>query len=125
MKFLKKISPVVLSLLLIVAGIAHFMKFTFFRAMMPEFLPFPNVLVYVTGVLELILALLILMPSTRKIGALFTTLLFVSYLIVHVNMAINPSYYKGTEADFPIVGAWIRLILQFPLIAWTWWLGKD
>src|ERR1035437_2949307 len=71
------------------------------------------------GVAEIICALLLLTPRTRRLGAWATVALLVAVLPANVQMALDGGY---PDAPFPAnsaVGAWLRLPLQVPLVWWA------
>jgi uncharacterized membrane protein len=76
-------------------------------------------LVAVSGVAEIACALLLLLPRTRRLGALATAALFVAVFPANVQMALDGGV---GDAGFPANGAvlaWLRLPLQLPLIWWA------
>ena len=125
MERLRKISPYLLAFILSFAGLAHFFKPDFFHALMPLWFPLPAEMVTATGILELVLAGMLLIPSSRRIAAFCVTLLFIVYEIVHVDMVVNYERLAGTEAEIPLAAAWVRMLFQFPLIIWAAWIGKQ
>jgi uncharacterized membrane protein len=81
--------------------------------------PWRSELVAVSGVAEIACALLLLLPRTRKLGALATAALFVAVFPANVQMALDGGV---ADAGFPAnsaVLAWLRLPLQLPLIWWA------
>ncbi len=66
------------ALLFLTSGIAHFLLTRFFLQIMPPYLPFHRAAVYVSGFFELLGALGLLFPSTRRsagVGLFVLTLL--------------------------------------------------
>ena len=59
--------PIVL--LMLAAGIMHFVRVDFFLKIVPPYLPFPLELVYLSGVCEIALGLLLLVPKTSRLAA--------------------------------------------------------
>lgn len=122
-KALRMIALVLFAFFFVFAGIAHFAQGEGFAAMLPLWIPFRLELVYVTGLLEIILAILLLWPSTRK-QAMFWTIV---YLIV-----IFPANIYAAIAGVPAPGQeeanqtllWVRLLFQPLLIWWVYWAAK-
>jgi uncharacterized membrane protein len=112
----------VLAVSMIVAGILHFAQSEPFIRIVPDFLPAPAALVYVSGVIEILLGVGLLVPPTRRISAWGLIALFIAVYPANLNMAINRIEIPG----FP--NTWwfhaIRLPLQFVLIAWAYWYTR-
>ena len=53
----------------VVVGVLHFTHEAFFVRMMPEFLPWPVALVWVSGVFEILGGLGLLIPRTRRLAS--------------------------------------------------------
>lgn len=104
------------------AGIMHFVQDDMFAAIVPPLLPFPKFIVWVTGVMEIILAVMIVIPKYRQLaGALFAPYLL-AVLPANIYMAIA-GIPLGETAASP-TALWVRVALQFPLIALIWWASR-
>ena len=68
MNSIKAISKYVLAIFMIVAGIMHFVNPTFFLKIMPPYLPLHEELVLVSGVFEVFVGLLLLVPQTSRLA---------------------------------------------------------
>lgn len=106
----------------VVAGVLHFLNPKPFVAIVPEELPNPLGLVYLSGLAEIALGLGVLIPRTRQRSAKGLVLLLAAVFPANVDMAVRG---QGTEAlpDHPVVDAalWLRLPFQAVLMAWAWW----
>ncbi|PSN10584.1 hypothetical protein C7271_25815 [filamentous cyanobacterium CCP5] len=113
---------VILAVCMVVAGVLHFVVPQPFIRIVPGFLPAPAALVYISGAIEVLLALGLLLPSTRRLSAWGLVLLFIAVYPANLNMAINHIQISG------IPDAWwfqaIRLPFQFVLIAWAYWFTR-
>ncbi|MGG6242021.1 DoxX family protein [Nodosilinea sp. AN01ver1] len=113
---------VILAVCMVVAGVLHFVVPQPFIRIVPGFLPAPAALVYISGVIEILLALGLLLPSTRRFSAWGLVLLFIAVYPANLNMAINHIQISG------IPDTWwfhaIRLPFQFVLIAWAYWYTR-
>ncbi len=124
MKVFKKISFVLLVLLYTVAGINHFVHPNGYYSIIPPYLPHPHIINILAGVAELLAAVLLLIPQTRKIGSYFIIVMLIAFIPAHVYM-IQKGGCMGAEICIPAWGAWLRLFpLQFILILWAWWHRK-
>jgi uncharacterized membrane protein len=99
-------------------AIAHFnrMRADLVR-MVPPALPFPEHLVTFTGVCEMLGAIGILVPATRRLAGLGLVLLLVVLFPANVSAA-----KRGlTLAGKPVTPLRLRLPMQIVFIALTWW----
>jgi uncharacterized membrane protein len=99
------------------AGIMHFVSPDFFNDIVPPWLP-PNEAfwTYASGVVEIVVAILILRPATRRIGALAAVALFIGVYPANIYMAWD--WRNEPLADqFVSYG---RLPFQF-LFIWVAW----
>ncbi|MGB3137984.1 MAG: DoxX family membrane protein [Nodosilinea sp.] len=113
---------VILAVCIVAAGILHFAVPDPFIRIVPEFLPAPAALVYISGVIEIGLGIGLLLPSVRQLSAWGMVALFIAVYPANLNMAINHIHISG------IPDAWwfqaIRLPFQFVLIAWAYWYTR-
>jgi uncharacterized membrane protein len=105
-----------LVILLTSTGVLHFAAPAQFDAIVPEQLPgTARTWTHLSGVVELVIAALVAVPPTRRLGGLLAALLFVAVFPANVKMAID-------WADRP---AWMRALaygrlpLQIPLVMWA------
>ena len=54
---MKKASLILISLLYIIAGVNHFLNPAFYLEIMPNYIPVPLIMIYFSGVIEIILGL--------------------------------------------------------------------
>jgi uncharacterized membrane protein len=109
------------TLLYVGSGVRHFTDPAFYVAIMPPYLPLHLELVYLSGIIEIALGILILLPKFRSMAAWATIAMLISFMPVHIHMVMNPTLYP----EVPEVGLWIRLPIQGLFILWAWWFtGK-
>jgi uncharacterized membrane protein len=119
MKILKKISLAVLVIGYIGAGINHFLHPEGYYRIIPHYLPFPVLLNALAGTFEILFAILILRPKTRKVASYGIILMLIAFLPVHITMLIDAPLKLGNLLVTPAI-AWIRLLFQPILILWAW-----
>ena len=78
-------------------GIAHFTMTDFFVAIVPPWVPWPLAAVYVSGVFEVILALLILWPVSRPMAGWGLILLTLAVTPANVHMWLNPDQFPDAS----------------------------
>ena len=121
---IKKISLVVLIILYAGAGINHFIHPEGYYTIIPPYLPYHYLINILAGIAEIICAVLLAIPATRKLGAYLVIVMLIAFIPAHIYM-IQKGGCMGAEICIPVWGAWLRLFpLQFILIAWAWWHRK-
>jgi uncharacterized membrane protein len=97
---------------------AHFNKMKHDLArMIPAYLPRPLLLVYVTGVLELLGAAGLLLPQFRRLAGICLIALLVSMFVANVNAARKGVTLRGK----PPTPLWLRVPMQVFFIVLLWW----
>ena len=113
----------VMGLFYVVAGVTHFTDAGFFRQLVPPALPAPDLIVIVSGIAEIVLGALVMVPATRRLAAWGIIALLIAVYPANVYQAlynptlVNPPGWMGQPSQ---VGLWIRLPIQFVLIYWAW-----
>ena len=115
-----RILKYVLAAAFILAGINHFLNPALYLKMMPDYLPAHQFLVDLSGVLESVLGILLLVPRFTRLAAWGLILLLIAVFPANVNMALNPTLFP----EVPPLAAWVRLPLQLVLIAWAYWYTR-
>lgn len=114
---LKKLSLLFFSLFFFVMGSAHFINGPELAKITP--LPYALEIVWVTGVMELLFAVFLLIPKYQRITGILLGLFLLAVLPANINMAINNISLSGEVVEPWLL--WLRVALQFPLIAWILW----
>lgn len=107
----------ILGLLFILAGLNHFRAPRLYQAIMPDYLPWHELLVAASGVAEIGLGLLAPLPQMRWITRWGLIALLLAIFPANLHMALHPQRF----APLSPVLLWARLPLQGVLIAWVWW----
>ena len=106
------------AVVLIIAGIYHFVNPSFYYPIIPPWMP--RVAANIAGgAAEIVIGLAMLVPATRSLGLWSAAALMTVFVPIHVVDLLR---------DRPVIGskfiAVIRLLLQFVLIAWLLWEAK-
>lgn len=88
-------------------------------AMVPPFVPNPEIVVTVTGICEILGAVGLVVPRTRRIAAVALIVFLVAVLPANVHAAQAGVTLRGAPAT-PIVP---RVALQVLFIGLLWWAG--
>ncbi len=117
---MKKISLYIMILFYAGAGVNHFIHPAFYINLMPPWLPLHKELVFISGICEVLFALLLLFPITRRLGAYCIIALLIAVFPANIQMLLN--YYRD---DNPMIWiAILRLPLQLVLIWWAYSFTK-
>jgi len=120
-----KIKPVfrgILAALMIFAGVMHFVDPETFVKIVPPYLPAALLLVYVSGVFEILGGAGLLIPRLRRAAGLGLIALYAAVFPANVYMAMNGISFG--EGPTPAWALWLRLPLQIVLILWAWWVSR-
>lgn len=111
-----------LALVMIVAGALHFVATDAYVAIMPDYLPLPRELVYVSGLLEILFGLGLLWDRTREAAGICLIVLYLAVLPANINMALHDIQPAGFH--IPAFLLWARLPLQLVFIYWAWRVSR-
>ena len=88
--------------------------------MVPKALPNPRLLVHLTGVLEVVGAVGLLIPATRDLAGLCLALLVVAMFPANVSAAMKGMPMRGR----PPTSLWLRVPMQLLFVALTLWASQ-
>lgn len=107
---------IALAVVMIIAGVAHFIVPAVYEQIVPRVLPFRRALVYLSGAAEVALGAGILFPQTRQLAAWGLIALYVAVFPANVSQALRKIPYGKA----PLWLTWARLPLQAGFIAWAY-----
>ena len=107
----------------IFAGVMHFARPKWYLAIMPDYLPAHEELVYASGVAEIAGGVGTLIPATRKAGSWWSIATLLAVFPANLHMALNPDRYKRVPGGK--LGLYARLPVQAVFILWAWSAGSD
>jgi uncharacterized membrane protein len=113
---MQKLSLNLITALYVLAGINHFINPNFYEAIMPSYIGYHTSLIYISGICEIVLGLLIPFQPTRKVAAILITTMLIVFLWLHIQMLID--YWNSNNKHLWI--AMTRIPLQFFLIWWAY-----
>lgn len=108
----------------ILAGCNHFISTDGYYAIMPKWLPAHGFLIYLSGVIEIILGVLLLFSRTRKLASLLIILMLLAFMPAHIYMIQIAPFMLGKILVTPFI-AWIRLPFQLLFIGWAWYYFRN
>lgn len=108
--------------LFLVSGTIHLVAPGVFEPIVPHVLPEPRLLVLLSGVAELVCAVGLLAPRTRRLAGWASCALLVAVFPANGQMALDAwqDWSAGNVGTPYAVAASLRLPLQLPLIWWAW-----
>lgn len=121
--YMKRFFRVLYSILLFGAGILHFLREKNFRKIVPKVLPFRKFIVLITGVFEIIFAILLWVKKGQNITSKLLALFMVAVLPANLYMAVKKIPFQAGKEPNPWI-LWLRIPLQIPLIIGALTLGR-
>lgn len=112
---------IAMSAMLLFTAVGHFIFTKGMAMMIPGFIPFKTEMVYLTGVIEIVAAIGLLIPGLRVLTAWLLILFFVLLLPSNIRAAIKHiDIEKGTLNGSSLNYLWFRIPLQILFILWTY-----
>ena len=105
-----------MALFYVVAGIIHFLGPQFYRPIIPSWVPCHDPVIYISGVLEIVFGILLLIPTIRNLAAWAIIILLIVIFPANVQMMLN--YLHGHNPLLWV--AILRLPFQILLIWWAY-----
>ena len=115
---------IAMSVMLIFTSIAHFVFYKGMMLMLPPFIPFKRLTVYLTGVIEIAAAVGLLIPQSSYVTGIFLIVFFV--LLLPANIYASAKKINLEKADYSGNGLsylWFRIPLQMLFIIWIWYFA--
>ena len=101
-------------------GIGHFVMTDFFVSIVPPYIAWPLAAVYISGIFEIIGAVGVLIPATRRMAGWGLFLLTLAVTPANVHMWLHPELFR----NMPQWLLSLRLFIQLLLLACIWWSTK-
>ncbi len=112
---------IAMSIMLVFTAIGHFVFTKGMSLMIPNFIPYKETFVYLTGVFEILLAISLLIPRFKYISGWTLIIFLLLMLPANIYASINNvNYQKGTFDGHGLAYLWFRIPLQFLFIVWTY-----
>src|SRR5947209_1990503 len=103
----------VFAALFVLGGVGHFVATDVYVRIMPPYLPYHRALVLLSGVFEVVLGILLLVPTTSRLAAWGLIALLVAVFPANIFMFQHPERFS-----LPPTLLLLRLPLQGVLILW-------
>jgi uncharacterized membrane protein len=115
---------VAMAAMLLFTALGHFIYREGMTLMVPGFIPAKKILVYFTGIIEVLFAIGLIIPSTRRLSADLLILFFLLVLPANIYAAqkgvnYQDATYEGNGTSY----LWLRIPMQLFFIAWAAYFG--
>ena len=107
---------VIMSLFYMGVGLAHFISPEKFLLIMPPYLPYHLELIYISGFIEILLGVLLLIKRWRVFAGVGLIILLISVFPANIYLYQNPEILNTEESK-----VLIRLFFQIPLVTIALW----
>ena len=104
------------------AGTSHLVTPQLWEPAVPPQLPNPKLMVYLSGVAEIVGALLFIVPRTRKLGGNYLFALLIAVFPANIYMSLEPKWHARVPGGQPAL--LLRLPIQFLGMWWVRELAK-
>lgn len=125
MSLLRRLSLAGLVLLMTGSGVLHLRKPELYLPIVPRALGHAEFFVFWSGVLEIVAGLLVLVPRTRRWGAMLTAIVLIAVFPANVQMALDGARPGGGWFAGSTLMLWLRLTLQPVLVWWAWTFARS
>ena len=91
--------------------------------MLPAFMPFKTAIIYLTGIIEIVAAIGLFIPSIRILTGWLLIIFLILILPANIYAAVHKiDYQKGTFDGNGLIYLWYRVPLQLLFIIWTYFV---
>ena len=113
-----------MSIMLFFTAVAHFAFNQGMAMMLPPFIPAKQLVVFMTGLIEILAVIVLLIKPYRHITSILLIIFFIVILPANVYATINKvDYEKGSYSGTGLKYLWFRIPLQMFFIEWVWYFG--
>jgi len=112
-----------MALFFIAAGTLHFVVPTYYRAIVPSYLPAAATLVAVSGVAEIAGGVGLLVPRLRQAAGMGLIILLI--VLLPANVAMLQLHRSSGGLPWEELLLWLRLPFQGILAWWVWRLSRQ
>ena len=120
LSMIKILSIYLMGIFYIIVGIKHFQDPGWFVQIIPPILPYKYALVYISGLFEVLLGVLLMIPKFQSTAAKGLIILLICVYPANIYLAQTNGAALGIS---PFI-AWGRLPFQFVFIGLAYWHSK-
>lgn len=110
-----------MAVMLVFTALGHYLYAEGMTMMLPKAIPFKKEIVYITGVIEIVSAIGLLIPKYQNFTAWLLIVFFILIIPANINGAIQQiDYQKATFDGKGLSYLFFRIPLQLFFIAWVY-----
>ncbi|WP_394367004.1 DoxX family protein [Costertonia aggregata] len=113
-----------LAVFYVAAGAYHFVNPDFYHSLIPDYLPYPVYINYLSGLLEIAIGVLVLNQKTRKMACYAIIGLLLIFILSHIYF-IQIGSCADNSLCVPAWVSWGRLLVVHPLLIYWAWLVSN
>lgn len=117
---MRAIFKALFAVIFLTSGVGHFIRTDWYLRLMPPYLPWHRELVWISGVCELALAVLLLVPRFSVAAAWGLIALLIAVFPANIHMAVTSGTANPAMPGVSPFLSWARLPLQGVLIYWAY-----
>ncbi|MRX40304.1 hypothetical protein GJU43_13535 [Flavobacterium sp. LC2016-23] len=111
---------IAMCIMMVFTAVGHFIYAKGMIMMLPDFFPLKRELVFITGILEILMGIGLLIPNTKMYCGWILIVFLLLVLPANINGALkNIDFQNGSTNGPGISYLWFRIPLQLFFIAWT------
>jgi len=118
----RRMSLYVMAIFYLMAGINHFRNPEGYYQIIPGWLGDPTRVNLISGIAEIALALLLIIPATKKFACYTIILMLIAFVPAHILM-IKTGFCVHDLFCLPRWALWARLLVFQPLL--IWWAASN
>jgi len=112
---------IAMAAMLLFTAVGHFAFTQGMTMMLPDFIPYKKAVVQLTGIIEIVAAIGLFLPSIRQLTGWLLIVFFILILPANIYTSIHQiDYQNGTFDGKGINYLWFRVPLQLFFIGWVY-----
>jgi uncharacterized membrane protein len=104
-------------------GVSHFLMPDTFMKLMPPFIPYPLLMIYLSGGFEILGGIGLIISKTKVPASYGLILLLLAVFPANIYVALE-NIQLGGFMNYAAY-QWFRVVLQFVLISWVFWIVRE
>lgn len=110
-----------MAIMLVFTAMAHFNQTEYMVEMLPDFMPYKEGVVYITGIIEFLAAIGLFIKKTVKVTSYLLILFYLLILPANIIGSIKQVDLGGMDAGAPYL--FFRIPLQIIFMIWIYYFG--
>jgi uncharacterized membrane protein len=120
---IKTLSIYLMSFLYVYIGIKHFLDLEYFLNIMPHYIPYHSLMIYISGLFEILFGIMLLFRKWRRFASFGLILLLISVFPANIYLAQNVEAQEAINVTQK--EAVLRLPFQLLFLAIAYWHSKN